>query len=183
VAFRTTSAFVLLLLFHSTAWGEIALLSSKEDDNPRSTTITLVIRSPNENVQTEMTLRYPGSAKTMVQNGEEKLMLSNKQASIVAFNFRAGTQANDSVALALSSHGRVVYFFDLNHVVAEIVAKWKNGLDEASFRVVDLTNDSIILEYYEHYSAPESLSFRVVAHVLANGDLQIAPADIKDLPR
>ena len=41
-----------------------------------------------------MTLRYPGSAKTTIQNGEEKLMLANKDSSIVAFNFRAGTQAN-----------------------------------------------------------------------------------------
>ncbi len=91
-----------------------------------------------------MTLRYPGSAKTTIQNGEEKLMLANKDSSIVAFNFRAGTQANDSVALALSSSGRLVYFFDLNHVIVELVAKWKKGLDEESFRVTDVTQESII---------------------------------------
>jgi hypothetical protein len=183
VSARVLPRLVLLLLVSWTAEAEITLLSSKEGGNPRSTTITLAIRSSKENIQTEMTLRYPGSAKTMVQNGQEKLMLSNEQASIVAFNFRAGTQANDSVALALSSDGRLVYFFDLNHIIAQMVAKWKNGLDEASFRVVDLTNDSIVLEYYEHSTGPLSQNFRVVAHVLPDANLKIAPTDVEDLPR
>lgn len=173
----------LLLLLHWTACADIELRSSKEEAEPRSTTITLAIKSPNENVETEMTLRYPGSAKTMLQNGEEKLMLANKDASIVAFNFRAGTQANDSVALALSSSGRLVYFFDLNHVIVELVAKWKKSLDEESFRVTDVTDDSIILDYYEHYQGPENPNFRVIAHVLSDGTLKVSQDDIKSLPR
>src|SRR5262245_32527885 len=96
-----TFVFPLLLLLHGAACADIELRSSKEEAEPRSTSITLRIKSANENVETEMTLRYPGSAKMMTQNGEEKLMLANKDSSIVAFNFRAGTQANDSVALAL----------------------------------------------------------------------------------
>jgi len=175
--------FILLLLLHCTAEAEIELLSSKEVDNPRSTAITLGIRIRNANVQTEIILRYPGSAKTIAQDGQEKLMLSNKQASIVAFNFRAGTQANDSVALALSSDGKLTYFFDLNHMIARLIEKWKKDIDEASFRVVELTNDSIILEYYEHYSSAGRLNFRVVAHVRPDGNLEIARDDVKSLPR
>jgi hypothetical protein len=130
-----------------------------------------------------MTLRYPGSAKKTVQNGEERLMLANKDSSIVAFNFRAGTQANDSVALALSSSGKLIYFFDLNHVIVELVAKWKKGLNEESFRVTDVIDDGIILDYYEHYQGPENLNFRVIAHVLADGGLKVNQDDIKALAR
>jgi hypothetical protein len=173
----------LLLLLQWTAWAEIELRSSKEEAEPRSTTITLGIKSPNENVETEMTLRYPGSAKTVIQNGQEKLMLANKQASIVAFNFRAGTQANDSVALALSATGRLVYFFDLNRAIVELIGKWKKNLDEGSFRVTNVTEDSIILDYYEHYSGAENLNFRVVAHVLRDGNLKVGHEDVKELPR
>jgi hypothetical protein len=181
----TSRTFVLplLLLLHGGAWADIELRSSKEEAEPRSTTITLGIKSANENVETEMTLRYPGSAKTTMQNGEEKLMLANKDSSIVAFNFRAGTQANDSVALALSSSGRLVYFFDLNHVIVELVAKWKKGLDEESFRVTDVTGDSIILDYYEHYQGQENPNFRVIAHVLSDGSLKVSQDDIKSLAR
>jgi hypothetical protein len=171
----------LLLLFHWTARAEILLVSSKENPEPRSTIITLGIKSPNENVETEMTLHYPGSAKTMIQNGQEKLMLTNKQASIVAFNFRSGTQANDSVALALFSSGRLVYFFDLNRVIVELIGKWKKKLDEGSFRVTDVTGDSIILDYYEYSSGAEN--FRVIAHVLADGNLKVGQEDLKELPR
>jgi hypothetical protein len=181
----TSKALVLplVLLLHWTACAEIELLSSKEDAEPRSTAITLGIRSSNENVETEMTLRYPGSAKTMVQNGQEKIMLSNKDATIVAFNFRAGTQANDSVAIALSSVGRLVYYVDLNHVIAQLVETWKKNLDEGFFRVTDVTDDTIVLDYYVHYSGPQNLNFRVVAHILADGNLKVGQKDIKDLPR
>ena len=173
----------LLLLFYSTAQAEIELISSKENAELRSTTVTLGIRSPGENLETEIILRYPGSVKTMMQNGQEKFMLANKQASIVAFNFRAGTQANDSVVLALSASGRLVYFFNLNHVIVELIGKWKKNLDEGSFMVTNVTGDSIILDYYEHYSGPQSLNFRVTAHVLPDGNLKIAEDDVKDLPR
>jgi hypothetical protein len=173
----------LLLLLHWTACAEIELLSYKEETEPRSTAITLGIRSSNENVDTEMTLRYPGSAKTVVQNGQEKIMVSNKDATIVAFNFRAGTQANDSVAIALSSAGRLVYYFDLNHVIAQLVKTWKKNLDEGSFSATNVTGDSIVLDYYVHYSGPENLNFRVVAHILADGNLKVGQNDIKELPR
>lgn len=169
----------MLLLLHGTACAEIELRSSKEEGQPRLTTITLGIKSGNENVETEITLRYPGSVKTMVQNREEKTMLANKDSSIVAFNFRAGTQANDSVALALSSDGRLVYFFDLNHVIVELIAKWKKNLNEESFRVSDVTEDSIILDYYEHYQGPENPNFRVIAHVLSDGSLRVNQNDIR----
>jgi hypothetical protein len=182
VAFKTL-ILSLLLALHCTAWAEIELRSSKEEAEPRSTTITLGIRGPKENVETEMTLRYPGSAKTMIQNGQEKLMLANKQASIVAFNFRAGTQANDSVALALSSGGKLVYFFDLNRVIVELIGKWKKNLDEGSFMVTDVRDDSIILDYYVHYSGAENLNFRVIAHVLPDGNLKVGHDDVKELPR
>jgi hypothetical protein len=178
-----TLVLLLVLLLHSTARTQIELHDCKEEAAPHSITITLGIRSPNDNVQTEMTLRYPGTAKRMVQNGRETVMLSNKQASIVAFNFRAGTQANDSVALALSSSGRLVYFFDLNHVVADLIGKWKKNLDEASFRVTDIDGESIILDYYEHYSGPENLNFRVVTHVSEDGNIKVNQDDIKALPR
>ena len=161
---------LLLSLLACTARAEIELRSSKEEPELRSTTITLAIRSPNENVETEMTLRYPGSAKTMVQDGQEKLMLANKQASIVAFNFRAGTQANDSVALALSSSGRLVYFFDLNHVIIDLVQKWRKNLNEGSFRVVDVGDNSITLEYYEHYPTAQNLPHWDNAESRACGD-------------
>lgn len=169
---------LLLSLLACTARAEIELRSSKEEPEPRFTTITLAIRSPNENVETEITLRYPGSAKTMVQDGQEKLMLANKQASIVAFNFRAGTQANDSVALALSSSGRLVYFFDLNHVIIDLVQKWRKNLNEGSFRVVDVGDDSITLEDDEHY--PTAQNFRVIAHVLPDGGLRVEQGDVKE---
>ena len=175
--------FILLLLLQKAACAEIELRSSKEEGQPRSTTITVGIRSPNENVETEMTLRYPGSAKTMIQDGEEKLMLANKDSSIVAFNFRAGTQANDSVALVLSSTGRLVYFFDLNHIIVDLVAKWKKGLHEESLRVSDITDNSIILDYYEHYQGAENSNFRVMAHVLPDGNLRVSENDIKSLAR
>src|SRR5262249_34393326 len=110
-----------LLLSHWTARAQIELLSSKEEPDPRSTAIILGIRSPKENVETQMSLRYPGSAKSVVQNGQERIMLSNKDATIVAFNFRAGTQTNDSVAIALSPAGRLVYYFNLNHIIAHLV--------------------------------------------------------------
>lgn len=173
----------LLLLLHWTARAEIELLSSKEEPEPRSTSITLGIKNPNENVETQMILRYPGSAKTVVHSGQQKIMLSNEDATIVAFNFRAGTQANDSVAVALSQVGRLVYYFDLNHVIAQAVEMWKKNLDEGAFRVTDVTKDSIVLDYYVHYSGPENPNFQVVAHVLMDGNLRVNQNDIRALPR
>lgn len=110
-------------------------------------------------------------------------MLSNKNARIVAFNFRGGTQTNDSVAIALLSAGMLVYYFDLNHIITDLVETWKKNLNECAFRVTNVTDDTIILDYYLHYVGPENLNFRVVAYVLADGRLKVAEKDIQKLPR
>lgn len=181
--YRRAPVLVLLLLLQGIAAAQIELRSSKEVTEPRLTTITLAIKHPNQNIETEMTLRYPGSAKKMVQNGKERLMLANQQATIVAFNFRAGTEANDSIALALFPSGKLVYFFELNHVIVELIAKWKKNLDDASFMVTDVTDESLVLDYYQHYVGLENLNFRVVAHVQADGNLKVGSEDIKELPQ
>jgi hypothetical protein len=57
----------------------------------------------------------------------------------------------------------------------------EENLDEGSFRVTDVTGDSIILDYYEYSSVVEN--FRVIAHVLADGNLKVGQEDLKELPR
>lgn len=176
---RIALAFSFILVLACTARGQIELLSIQEDPERPLTTIKLGVTSTDSNVQTELTLRYPGSVnKTSKQ---DRTMLANQQASIAAFNFRAGTQANDCVALALSASGRLVYYFDFNNGVTNLVAKWKEKLNEGSFRVVNVSDDVITLEYYEHVLSSRNKNFRVTVHVLPDGNLSVTQGDLKDV--
>lgn len=160
----------------------IELLSLKEDPSRGSTAIRLGLTTAQDNVQAELAFTYPGSVKPTARNGKETAMLSNNVGSIVALNFRAGTQATDCVAVAVSPDSRFVYFGDLNHTIALLIQKWREMVDEASLRIVDVKDEAIILESYQHGSAGGGTNFRVVAHVLQNGDLRIEPQDITDIP-
>jgi hypothetical protein len=177
----------VLLCWFSVSWtafGEIELISFKQEENPRISRLSIAIKVEKANMQTIVNLANPGSCGTRLDDGTEKVMLSNKDSSIVAFNFQPGTKVNDCIAIALLPSGKLVYFFDLNHTVSELVKNSKKNLDEAAFRVVDVAGDRIVLEYYEHYSGSENLNFRVRARVSEDGNLQVRAEDVKkDLSR
>jgi hypothetical protein len=172
---------LLSLVFVFDAIAGIELVSFRQDLSPHLATLKLKITSPDTNIETELDLRYEGECTTLLENGERKTILSNKNGSIVAFNFWGGAHINDSVAMALLPDRRLMYFFNLNHVVARQISKFRKGLEESAFRVTDVLDDGIRLEYSEH-SAKGAL-FRVSAHVLPDGNLQIRAQDIKDFSR
>lgn len=177
---RAICTLALSLAASASAVAGIELLSFKQDLNPHQATLKLGVRLPDINIETETVLQYPGYCGTRLQNGEEKVMLSNKQASIVAFNFQSGTKSNDCVALALLRDKRLVYYLDLAHVVGQAVKKSQGQVDESFFRVTDVVDDAISLSYYEPY--PASRSFTVVAHIATDGTIQIGAKDIKTNP-
>jgi hypothetical protein len=176
---KLSISLVLLLLCQQFAIADIELVSSTEEGHPPTSTVKVKVKT-GEDLQTEITLRYPGTCATLSENGDTKVMLRSPNGLIAAFNFQPATQVNESVALVLLPNGKLVQFFNLNQMVLRAVSVFKGRLDEAGFRVVKVSDSAIDLDYTDF--TPVGKLFRVKARINSDGEIQIGSNDVHDLP-
>ena len=160
----------------------IDLISIAEDSQGGSTVIRLdVTKGSVTNFFGVTEFTYPGRVSSIVrEDGSKVKMLANKDASIVGFNFRAGTKSNDMLVVIKLKDDHVVLISNLARSILRVAGNLPISLSEGFLHLTDISGDNLIISYNNPASDKVAL-FEV--NVSNSGGLSLVAGSFKVVPK